>query len=311
MSLVSVIMPAYNAAPWIAEAVGSVLAQTWRELEVIVVDDGSKDATAEVVAGIGDSRVRLIRQENRGAAAARNLGFVESNGDFIQYLDADDLLTPDKLLRQMEVLESAPEGAVASCGWGRFTGEASEVVVNAEPVWRVEGPIEWLVLSLSGGGMMQPGCWLVPRILIERAGAWDERLCLHDDGEFFTRVLLQATRNCFVEGPLVHYRTVEGSLSRRRSQRAVASAMEVCRSRHRHLLAVRDDALTRTALVQQYVQFAYEFHRDAPELVGEAFDAIRELGASPCKMPGGGMFRGLAAVLGFRNALRLKHRLAG
>src|SRR6266571_3302693 len=94
--LVSVLVPAYNAAPWIAESLGSALAQTWPNTELIVVDDGSRDETASVVKQFLGPRVRLIRQENQGQSAAENSALRAAQGEFIQYLDADDLLSFDK-----------------------------------------------------------------------------------------------------------------------------------------------------------------------------------------------------------------------
>ena len=306
MPLVSIIIPAYNAELWIAESIGSVLAQTWRELEVIVVDDGSQDATPEIVAGIGDPRVRLIRQENRGAAAARNHGLKLARGNYLQFLDADDLLSADKLELQMIELDGAPPDSVASCGWGKFSFDPMEVRVNAEPVWDVADPVDWLVCSLSGGGMMQPGAWLCPRRVVERAGKWDESFSLHDDGEYFTRVLLQASRNIFVEGPIVYYREVSGSLSRSTSRKAMESALAVCRSRHQALFAARDTPAVHRAIATQYAQFIYQFGADAPDLANSALLLIEELNENPAGSIGGSGFRCLIKALGFERAWRLR-----
>jgi len=100
----SVIIPAYNAAAFIAQAIDSVLAQTWPAHEIIVVDDGSADATAQVVAGYGD-RVRYLRQENAGVSAARNAGARAATGDWLAFLDADDWYYPDRLKWHAEWIE--------------------------------------------------------------------------------------------------------------------------------------------------------------------------------------------------------------
>src|SRR5438445_296546 len=112
-------MPAYNAAPWIAESLNSALAQTWPNTELVVVDDGSKDKTVSAVKQFLGPRVRLITQENQGQSAAENTALRAAQGDFIQYLDADDLLSPDKIERQMKRLIEEP-GCIASGEWGRF-----------------------------------------------------------------------------------------------------------------------------------------------------------------------------------------------
>ncbi len=303
--LVSVIIPAFNAARWIERAVTSATSQTWQNVEVTVVDDGSTDDTAQIVETMNDLRVRLVRQENAGAAAARNLGLRNSRGDLVQFLDADDLLAPDKLALQIEALRQSPGGSVASCAWARFGTDPGSAVSVVEPVWTESEPIEWIIKSLSGGGMMQPACWLTPRAIAEQAGPWDETLSLHDDGEYFTRVLLESRMNVFVGATKVYYRDVPDSLSRRRGRDAIVSALAVCVSRHRHLLAARDSNAARRALATQYAQFAYEFGAAAPDLAAQALDAISRLGAQPLNEIGGGAFRTLAALLGFRTASAL------
>lgn len=106
--LVSCIVPVFNGERFLAEAIGSILGQTYRNLEVIVVDDGSTDDTASIVAGFGDS-VRYIRQANAGPATARNRGIRDAHGDFIAFLDADDLWHEDKLEQQLARFRVRPE----------------------------------------------------------------------------------------------------------------------------------------------------------------------------------------------------------
>jgi len=307
--MISVIIPAYNAERWIDQTIRSVTTQTWKDVEIIVVDDGSTDRTAEIASGSDAERVRVIRQSNSGSGAARNRGLSEARGEFIQFLDADDILGPDKLARQMEALGKNRAGSIASCAWGRFTGEPESAEFPDEPVWHVEDPVEWLVRSLDGGGMMQPGAWLTPRSIIDAAGPWNESLTLHDDGEYFTRVLLKASRNVFVPEARVFYRDVEGSLSRDRSRTAIESAFAVCRLRGEHLLAIRDDKAAKRAIATQYAQFAYEHGEAAPDLAIEALKAIEDLGVSPNVGIGGRLFAFLSKVLGFRAALHLRHDL--
>jgi glycosyltransferase involved in cell wall biosynthesis len=105
---VSVVLPVRDSATFVAEAIHTVLAQTYGDYEIIVVDDGSTDGTADVVAAFG-AAVRLVQQEPSGAATARNRGVREAHGELIAFLDADDLWVPDKLERQMVILVTAPE----------------------------------------------------------------------------------------------------------------------------------------------------------------------------------------------------------
>ena len=114
---VSVIMPAYNAERFIARGMASALAQSAGDLELIVVDDGSTDATAARVSACSDPRVRLIRQPNRGVSRARNRGLREATGDWVAFLDSDDEWAPDFLASMLGALSSAPHAVLAYCGW--------------------------------------------------------------------------------------------------------------------------------------------------------------------------------------------------
>ncbi len=304
--LVSIIIPAYNAAAFITETVSSALNQTWSEKEIIIVDDGSEDDTIEIVERMQQPALRLIRQENEGAAGARNVGLNAAAGAYIQFLDADDVMSPTKIEAQLRGLQFATPRSVASCAWAHFETDLAHAEYEPEPVWTIEDPIEWLVRSLSGEGMMQPAAWLTPRSVIDDAGLWNESLSLHDDGEFFTRVLLNADRNVFVPDATVYYRTVPESLSRQRSRQAIESAFEVCLARHRLLLAARNDELSRKAIATQYAQFAYEFRSAAPDLAQDALTAIAELEAEPANVVGGPAFRILAGAIGFERSLRVR-----
>src|SRR2546423_13677748 len=119
--LVSILIPAYNAERWIAETIQSALAQTWPGNEVIIVDDGSLDRTLEVARQFASGNVLVVTQQNRGASAARNKAFELCQGDYIQWLDADDLLAPDKIARQMEAArEVGNKQTLISSAWAYF-----------------------------------------------------------------------------------------------------------------------------------------------------------------------------------------------
>jgi len=104
------LIPAYNAEKWISETIESALSQTWPEKEIIIVDDGSKDNTLLVAKKYQSKRVRIISQQNKGASAARNAALKSAQGDYIQWLDADDLLAPNKITAQMRYAEEGGKG---------------------------------------------------------------------------------------------------------------------------------------------------------------------------------------------------------
>jgi glycosyltransferase involved in cell wall biosynthesis len=267
------------------------------------------DETAVILAEFTDPRIQVIHQSQRGAAAARNVGLTAAHGDLIQFLDADDLLSSNKIELQVRALASSPPGSIASCEWVHL-GKTGIRVPDERDAWLTSDPIGWLVQSLRGGGMMQPACWLTPRGLIDRAGEWNEALTLHDDGDFFARVLAASTYNVFVKDAIVLYRDNPAGLSRQRSRRAAESALEVCRSRQAIISARRSDTGAKRAIATQYAQFAYEFSKFHPDLANQALMELRQIAAPPEPVIGGRLFRTLAELSGFPTAIGIRNMLA-
>ncbi|MCB0334028.1 MAG: glycosyltransferase, partial [Bdellovibrionales bacterium] len=198
-SLVSILIPCYNAEKWISQTIESALQQSWKNIEIIIVDDGSDDDTLQKAIPYEEFGVKVISQSNHGASHARNVALEHSSGKFIQYLDADDVLGIDKIKAQMGILERETNHQyIASSSWGPFQNEIGSTPSVQQAVNRDLLPIDWLVCSWEDGGMMPPVAWLIPRKVAESAGPWNEELSLNDDGEFFTRVLLASdgTKHC-------------------------------------------------------------------------------------------------------------------
>ena len=205
--LVSILIPAFNAEASIGETLESTLAQTWPTVEIIVVDDGSRDRTADIVAGFAGRGVTLITQPNAGAAAARNRAYAGSTGRFIQWLDADDLLGPDKIARQMKVLLAAGDATVVAAGpWGRFLARPERAHFEPTGLWNDLPPAEWMIRRLESNAYMQTATWLVSRELSDRAGPWATDLLGDDDGEYFGRIMAKASVIRFVPDARVYYR---------------------------------------------------------------------------------------------------------
>jgi glycosyltransferase involved in cell wall biosynthesis len=209
--LVSILIPAYNVEPWIADTIRSALAQTWPCKEIIIVDDGSKDGTLSITKKFSAEKIKIITQENQGAAAARNRAFSLAQGDYIQWLDADDLLSPDKIARQMEAAEKfGDKRALFSSGWGNFIFRSRKAKFVPTLLWENLTPLEWLLRKWENNLHMQTATWLVSRELTEAAGPWDARLLSDDDGEYFFRVIKASSGIRFVPDARVFYR-VSGS----------------------------------------------------------------------------------------------------
>jgi glycosyltransferase involved in cell wall biosynthesis len=211
--LVSILIPAFNAQDWIADTIRSALEQTWPDKEIIVVDDGSKDQTLSVARQFASRGVSVVSQPNQGAAAARNHALSLSKGDYIQWLDADDILAPDKISMQMEVLNRySGKRTLVSSAWGRFYHRLDKACFVPTPLWCDLSPAEWLLRKMEQNIFMQTMSWLVSRELTEAAGPWDTRLLGDDDGEYFGRLMLASDSILFVPEAKSYWR-MSGSSS--------------------------------------------------------------------------------------------------
>lgn len=309
--LVSILIPCHNAAPWLAATLDSALAQTWPKIEVIVVDDGSTDDSLALARSFTGRGVRVLEQPNRGACAARNRARRSANGDFIQYLDADDLLLPDKIARQISVL-TAPgfTGSLVSAEWARFNGEPATATSCPDELWQDQDAVTWETLALAKNLMMHPAAWLMTRSLCEAVGDWDESLTLNDDGEYFSRARFMAGHIRFVAGARSLYRSgIPGSLSSPNSRRALASAFHSHELIHRRLLDRQDTPGARQACADAWMHFAFVAAPIAPDLADRAEQAAGTLGGSRLKPAGGRFFRAACQAAGWRRAVRWRHFL--
>lgn len=315
-ALVSILVPAYNAAPWIAETLASALGQTHPRCEIIVVDDGSRDDTlarARAVADAHPDRLRIVSQANAGASAARNHALRLARGEFIQYLDADDLLSPRKIELQLARMASAPAAALATCRWGRFESSPAEARFVDEEVFRDFSPEDWLLLHVADCRMMHPAAWLCPRAVLDAAGSWDESLSLNDDGEYFARVVLSSSGLIFTgdADAATYYRSgMGGSLSRRRSASALASLYRSIEQISALLAAREDTPRVRAALATYWQRLAYELYPDDPAGSRRAAQRARDFGGSDLEPPMGARLRWFARVFGWRAAYRLARAIS-
>jgi hypothetical protein len=314
--LVSIIIPCRNAAPWLAEAIESCLHQTWRPVEIIVIDNGSIDASRAVAEAYVPHSVVLLDCAQEGASAARNAGLERASGELIQFLDADDVLDRDKIRTQVERLSAAPPLSVASGAWARFRQSPAEARFAAEPVWRDLSGEEFLISSWLGGGMMANFAWLTPRAVIDKAGPWDERLSLCDDGEFFSRVALAASGIVFCGDARGYYRSGGGAtLSGRRDRAALMSEFNAVELSCERLLARCSSDGARKACATHYQRFIFSTYPQLPHLIRIAERRVAELGGSELQIGGGTAFTTISRCFGWKAAkrcqrpwLRLRHR---
>jgi glycosyltransferase involved in cell wall biosynthesis len=239
-SLVSVIVPAFNACGLIRETLDSVLAQTYRPIEAIVVDDGSTDGTHREIDAWAHTSVidsglalRRLRTDNHGAASARNKGFALSTGEFIQFLDADDLLHPTKIAIQVE--HSRACGKTVYGNSRRFATGANGILIY--PVLAVNRP-ERALKDWFEGRFISPHSFLWKRMDVQSNGPWDERVSLDDDGEYACRFLLNGGTFEYFGDAWVYYRIYQDMrprLSTLNSVKALGAVLDVLCSTEKKL----------------------------------------------------------------------------
>jgi glycosyltransferase involved in cell wall biosynthesis len=232
--LVSVMMPAYNAEDYIGSAIESVLVQSYPHWELIIVDDGSKDRTAEIAAGYADPRIRLIRQPNQGEAAARNTALEHTQGALIAFLDADDLFLPEHLEATVDFLQAHAEfDAVYTDGYhidergnrlpplsarrrGPFAGWIFEELVRASDVI---GP---------------PGCIVLrAKPVFEEALRFDPQIVIGPDWDFVTRYAENHPFG-YLDRPTYLYRVHQSNITRTTDRARRAASLARCRTKAIH-----------------------------------------------------------------------------
>lgn len=281
--LVSIIIPIYNSDKFLAETIHSAMAQTWVNKEIILVDDGSTDNSLAIAKTFECEWIRIFHQQNKGASAARNYGIREAKGEYIQFLDADDLLSPNKIEEQLKLLRNSINSlAIGPTVYFKDGANPFEIPIIHE--WFQEGSIDNIdfLIKLYGGELIGPNyggmialhSWLTPRSVIEKAGFWNENLSFDDDGEYFCRVVLNADKIIYSEKAVAYYRKqVSNSLSSIKSVKSIISHYESILLKKQHLLS-RDHSLNaKKALSRCFGEVAIDAY---PRSISTAKKALKE-----------------------------------
>jgi glycosyltransferase involved in cell wall biosynthesis len=197
MPKVSVVIPAYNYARFLADALRSVLGQTYKDIEVIIVDDGSKDNTGEVAKAFsGDPRVRYVYQDNSGVSAARNNGIRSSRGEYVAFLDADDYWLPGNLEAKVKILDSRQEVALVCSDINIFDHATGRVLSR---FWHNPGSDDAVdqdkaskaaaLCLIDKGCFIQPSAVLLRKSVLSETGDFDVSLKTHEDWDLFVRIV--------------------------------------------------------------------------------------------------------------------------
>jgi glycosyltransferase involved in cell wall biosynthesis len=282
--LVSILIPAFNAEKWIADALNSALNQTWSKTEIIVVDDGSRDRTLTIAKNFESATVKVLSQPNQGASAARNNALSVSQGDFIQWLDADDVLAADKIENHFVRGALGPDTRVLlSSAWARFYRNPLKAKFRPTPLWRDLSPVEWLIIKMVQNDWMATQSWLISRKLAHAAGSWDVSLLRDNDGEYMTRVICASESIRFDESARSYVRrglTESVSSGSNLSPRKIESIYDAVSSQIRELRNLEDSPRVRAAALCYLNRWSRYFYFEYPALCEKAQALARELGST-------------------------------
>lgn len=307
--LVSIIIPNYNSLKFIQETLDCVFQQTYKNLEVIIIDDGSTDGSFEWIANLNHPKVNLVKNPKKGACAARNHGLRLAKGDYIQFLDADDVLDLNKIRAQVHLLENEPS-KVAICSTKHFYETIAIGVVTDTPfLYSTDTPGAFLLNLYGGDGanhnMVAQHAWLTPKSVMDKAGFWDENLIKDQDGEFFCRVVMASEGICFAENVLCYYRKHRqtGSISSGKSEKHLLSQFESLNSKAKQLRVAEDMEAYKKAMALQYKIIAIGAYPEHVTIYKAAIAKVNQFGGSSYEpVLGGKMIETIKKILGWRAA---------
>jgi glycosyltransferase involved in cell wall biosynthesis len=317
--LVSIIIPLYNAEKYIAGTIRSAIDQTWLNKEIIIVNDGSTDNSLVIANQYASGDIKIISQPNKGASAARNTGLKEAQGKYIQFLDADDLISPNKITDQINLLINYPDH-LGLCGTIHFQDGDDPLANKVQHDWFSGGsddPIDFLIKLYGGaligpeyGGMITIHSWLCPRHILDKVNGWNEELGVDDDGEYFCRVILASAGIKYASDSISYYRKFigENNLSAQKTYDAYHSILRSTLLKADHLTRRTDNIQAKTALSRLLWDNALKFYPQYNGLALIAEKAAKKMAPLYNYNPyGKGLNFELSKVLGWKTVKYLQY----
>jgi len=319
--LVSIIIPVYNSELYLAETIQSALNQTWLNKEVIIVDDGSTDRSLFVAEGFTSDNVKIFSQTNGGASSARNKGLKESKGDFIQFLDADDLLMPNKIETQIKQLANNPD-KLSICPvihFNRFDTDIPSLTPTGRELVLYKDysdPFEFFInlydIKNGRAAIIPIHSWLTPASLLNSSIRWNENLTVNDDGEFFCRVALNSGGIVTTPHTFCYYRKYvnqeKASLSGRKDIQSLESHYNSLMLIREHLVKINDDKRINSIIADNLMALLMESYPKHNNLSVKIDEHIKKLGGTTYSpVLGGKTIESIKRTFGWRFARLLQN----
>ncbi len=270
--LVSIIVTVFNSENYIANAIESIINQTYKNIELVIVDDGSTDNSSFIINSFKDKRIKYYYQENLGQCTASNKGFHKSTGVLIKFFDADDLLAPETIEAQVKAIEPFSFSKICFTNLAYFSDSAPNKLRYYNDTLKEDcSPIDFLTFNHKPR-MLNNGLWLIPRQLLLKRGLWNEALTLINDTEFFTRLITPEDKLVYTSNGFLLYRTnfKSGSLSQSISRRAIRSAIISTDLAASYMLSTESSSRVFSTIVLSYQmvrEWAYPQYPDLTKII--------------------------------------------
>ncbi|WP_439475776.1 glycosyltransferase family 2 protein [Algoriphagus formosus] len=321
--LVSILIPNFNKAAYLAETLDSVLAQTYNHWECIVVDDHSSDASWEILETYEkrDLRIKIYKRPEeriKGGSVARNYAFEMSKGDYIQWLDSDDVIHPKKIQDQLNDLLGNDEVFVSISNWdwlehlsGHHSGKLEDFNLERKISSRWKNyPSNGLSLILwlfKNNLFIPPHAYFMDRRIVLRSGLWQDDINKNQDGEFMLRVLLKGGQIVFNDSIYAYYRRPDSThLSKQATLRSYQDWFRSLKLGDQNILAMKDSTEIRDILVMNYERLIKFTGLEFPSVTEMSLHRIKELNPSVKFHFSKPFLIWLSGWIGFQNFLRFR-----
>lgn len=310
--LVSIIIPNYNSEPFLEACLESAINQTYSNIEIIIVDDGSQDKSLEIIRKYKKKELKVFpHTRNRlpkGAPTCRNIGISKAKGDYIMFLDADDIIKENKIESQIGLLNGSTNN-IALCNCYLFRNSD---LTNLEKLYIKDSSftapaMDWIVELLISGKFVTSHSWLVPKRIIEKTGFWNETLIKNQDGEYFIRIINNTEKIKFAADTDVYYR--KGVPSSITASNTKEKAESVLRSFYTYvdIFEERTPIKYEKALSKLFYGFYYYYYPEYWNLLKEAKYRGQKYSKTPPKPFGSVKVMAWSKYIGWKRAKELEH----
>lgn len=307
--LISIIIPVYNSEKYVFDTINSCLNQSYSDIEIIIVNDGSKDNSENIINQFDDKRIKYFLIPNSGPCYARNYGISKASGELFQFLDADDILDERKLEEQVKQYKLNGDSYVYSGTMGKIVKDAKALEPDFD-FYYVNLTVENYFREMFGnfGKYFTTGIWLLPRKLVEQTHGWDEKILLNNDGEYFSRVILQSKGIIYCREAIFYYRRdVANSVSKQRNSKRTYESWLYSYSCYVNGFRQTFDEKTANELGRKALSVYYcNSYPKYPDLLHECKEQIRQLGYRSASAHGSKFLKFLSLFLGTDYALRVR-----